>query len=73
MNNITQHFATAWMGLHLKEDAAMTAFLDLVPSANDGVWAMNDDGTPKPEHTHWTGVQNRTAKRLRYEVLEAGK
>ena len=35
MNNIAQHFATAWMGKHLKGDGAMDAFLDLVPHSND--------------------------------------
>jgi len=51
----------------------MSAYLDLAPNANDGVWAKEDDGSQKPEHTHWTGFQNRTAKGLRYEVLKAGE
>ncbi|WP_394690310.1 alpha/beta hydrolase family protein [Hoeflea sp.] len=73
MNNISQHFVTAWLGHHLKGDEAMAAYLDLTPTANDGVWAREDDGTNKPEHTHWQGFQNRTAKGLRYEVLKAGE
>lgn len=73
MNNIAQHFATAWLDAHLKGDAEAASYLELVPNANDGVWAMNDDGTPKPEHTHWKGFQNRTAKGLRYETLKAGE
>lgn len=73
MNNISQHFVTAWLGQHLKGDAAMTPFLTLVPNANDGVWAKNDDGTDKPEHTHWAGFPDRTAKGLRYEVKSAGE
>lgn len=73
MNNIAQHFATAWLDAHLKGDAEATSYLELVPNANDGVWAMNDDGTPKPEHTHWKGFQNRTAKGLHYETLKAGE
>ncbi|EDQ32118.1 putative dienelactone hydrolase [Hoeflea phototrophica DFL-43] len=73
MNNISQHFVTAWLGHYLKGDETMAAYLDLTPPANDGVWAREDDGTNKPEHTHWNGFQNRTAKGLRYEVLKAGE
>jgi predicted dienelactone hydrolase len=73
MNNISQHFVTAWLDLHLKGDEEKAAYLDLVPNSNDGVWAKEDDGTEKPEHTHWHGFQNRTAKGLHYEVLKAGE
>lgn len=73
MNNISQHFVTAWLDQHLKGDESKAAYLDLVPNSNDGVWAKEDDGTNKPEHTHWHGFQNRTAKGLRYEVLKAGE
>lgn len=73
MNNITQHFVTAWLGKYLKGDASMDPFLDLVENANDSVWAVEDDGTQKPEHTHWKGFPNRTAKGLRFESLKAGE
>ncbi|MFD0915626.1 alpha/beta hydrolase family protein [Pseudahrensia aquimaris] len=73
MNNITQHFATAWMGKHLKGDAKMDPYLVLTPVANESVWAKEKDGTVKPEHTHWEGFPNRTAKGLRFEMLKAGQ
>ncbi len=73
MNNISQHFITAWLGKYLKADADMDAYMDLVPNSNDGVWAKEDDGTAKPEDTHWAGFQDRTAKGLRFEVLRAGE
>ena len=73
MNNIAQHFATAWLDLHLKGDADKAAYLDLVPNSNDGVFALEDDGSEKPEHTHWKGFANRTAKGLRFETLKAGE
>lgn len=73
MNNVVQHFATAWLDKHLKGDAGAAAYLDLVPNAGDGVWALNEDGTPKPEHTYWTGFRNRSAKGLRFETLNAGE
>ena len=71
MNNIAQHFVTAWLGKYLGGDAAMDAYLDLTPNANDSVWAVNEDGTFKEEHTHWKGFHDRTAKGLRFEVLPA--
>lgn len=69
MNNIAQHFATAFMDLHLKGDTDKAAFLDLVPDAADGVVALNEDGTEKPEHTYWRGFAPRTAAGLRFETL----
>ncbi|KIN61360.1 Platelet-activating factor acetylhydrolase, plasma/intracellular isoform II [Sulfitobacter noctilucae] len=68
MNNIAQHFVTAWMDVHLKGDEAKGEFLDLVETSNDGVWSMNEDGTPKDDHSYWSGFAEGTAKGLRYEV-----
>ncbi|MDD9909768.1 MAG: dienelactone hydrolase [Ahrensia sp.] len=73
MNNIAQHFVTAWLGKYLKGDTAMDAYFDLIPSSNDSVWAKNEDGSNKPEHNHWAGFPNRTAKGLRFESLKAGE
>jgi predicted dienelactone hydrolase len=64
MNNIAQHFATAFLGLHLKEDAAMAEYLDLIENAADGVHALQENGAPEPEHTYWKGFADRTAKGL---------
>ncbi len=69
MNNITQHFATAYFGQHLKQNAEMKAYLDLVEESDKGVFAAEKDGALKPEHTYWKGFQNRTAKGLRLEFL----
>ncbi|MGR3509880.1 MAG: alpha/beta hydrolase family protein [Sulfitobacter sp.] len=68
MNNIAQHFITVWLGKYLKSDAAMDDYLDLVENSNDGVWSMNEDGTPKEDHTYWKGFDKDTAKGLRYET-----
>jgi predicted dienelactone hydrolase len=64
MNNIAQHFATAFLGKQLKGDAAMDPYLDLVENAQDGVWAVNEDKSLKPEHSYWKGFGDRTAKGL---------
>ena len=73
MNNIAQHFVTAWLDQHLKGDAEAAGYLDLVPNSNDGVWKANDDGSFAEEHSYWKGFPNRSAKGLRYEVLKAGE
>lgn len=51
MNNITQHFVTAFFGEYLKGDSELVTYLDVVENSGDGVVALNDDGTEKPEHT----------------------
>jgi predicted dienelactone hydrolase len=64
MNNIAQHFVTAFLGKYLKDDETMDAYLNVIPDAADGVYAANEDGTFKPEHTYWKGFADRTAKGL---------
>ena len=73
MNNISQHFVTAFLDLHLKGDMAMQSYLTLVPDAADGVWAVDDAGVPTPDNTYWAGFQNRTAAGLMFETLAAGQ
>ena len=73
MNNIMQHFATAFMDLHLKNDTDKAVYLDLVETAEDGVFARNDDGTDKPEHTYWRGFPDRSAKGLMFETRSKGE
>ena len=45
MNNILQHFATAFFDLHLKSDREKQAFLDLAPNGKDGTWKGFKRGT----------------------------
>lgn len=60
INNINQHFVTAFLGVHLKgEDYGQ--YLDLIEVAADGVYAVDESGTPKEEHTYWAGFQPRSA------------
>jgi len=69
MNNIAQHFATAFMDVHLKADPDKAAYFDLVEYAEDGVHSLNEDGTPKDDHSYWAGFPARTAAGLRFETL----
>jgi hypothetical protein len=73
MNNVAQHFATAFLRLHLHGDEAMAEYLDLVPEASEGVWSVDDDGEVTDEHTYWTGFANRTAVGLILEQEEAAE
>ena len=74
MNNIAQHFVTAWLDRHLKGDEEKAKYLDLVADAQDGIVALEEDGvTRKGEHSYWEGFAPRTAKGLRWERRAAGE
>ncbi|ADV65781.1 alpha/beta hydrolase family protein [Deinococcus maricopensis] len=73
MNNIAQHFATAFLGRYLRGDASMDKYLNLVEYARDGRFSVGTDGTPKADHTYWQGFENRTAAGLRFEHLPPQK
>jgi len=73
MNNIAQHFATAFMDLHVKGKVDRADYLALIPNAADGVVALDEDGAPTEDHTYWTGFAPRTAKGLRFETKEKGE
>ena len=67
MNNIFDHFATAFFTWHVKGDAAMQSYFDLVPNGKDGVWAIDRDGKTQPAHTYWKGFKRGTAVGLTLE------
>ena len=69
MNNILDHFATAYFGLLLKGEADKQAYLDLIPNGKDGVYAVDKDGKPTAEYTYWKGFKRRTAASLVLEHL----
>mgnify|MGYP001148224085 CR=1 FL=1 len=60
INNINQHFVTAFLGIQLKgEDYG--DYLDLIEVAAEGVYAVDDAGNPTEEHTYWAGFPPRSA------------
>ena len=67
MNNILQHFVTAFVDVHLKGLADRRTYLDVVPNGKDAVFAQDRDGNPQPAHTYWKGFKRGTAVGL---VLE---
>lgn len=73
MNNILDHFATAFFGLRLKGETEMQSYLEVVPHGKDAVFAFDREGKPQPGHTYWKGFKRRTAVGLSFEHLEALK
>jgi predicted dienelactone hydrolase len=71
MNNITQHFVTAFFAKQLKNDGAMDAYLNVTENAKDAKWSAEADGKFKADHTYWNGFANRTAAGLRLEQRKA--
>jgi len=67
MNNVAQHFATAFFDVHLKGDEAKAAYLDLVEDAVAGVWSQDAAGAITSDHTYWRGFEKGTALGLRFE------
>ena len=61
MNNIFNHFATAFFSVHLKGEQEKQAYLDVVPNGKDAVWAVDRDGKQQPTHTYWKGFKRATA------------
>jgi predicted dienelactone hydrolase len=70
MNNIFQHFATAYFGVHLQGEADKQAYLDVIPHGKDAVFAVDRDGKPTAAHTYWKGFKRGTAVGL---ILEHAK
>ena len=67
MNNIAQHFTTAFLAKFLKNDTSVDPYLNVVENAKDGKWSAEADGKLKADHTYWAGFPNRTAAGLRLE------
>jgi predicted dienelactone hydrolase len=70
MNNVLQHFVTAFVDLHLKGQTERRTFLDVVPNGRDAVFAHDRDGNPLPAHTYWKGFKRGTAVGLVLERAE---
>ena len=73
MNNILDHFATAFLDTRLKGDAEKQAYLDVVPNGKDAVFSLDRDGKPTPTHTYWKGFKRLTATGLVLEHLSPSK
>ncbi|MFT5692299.1 MAG: putative dienelactone hydrolase [Oceanicoccus sp.] len=70
MNNIMDHFITAFLDLKLKDKTRNQAWLDLVPDSSESVYSMKA-GKPTKTHTYWKGFPQGTAIGLKLEHLAA--
>lgn len=62
LNNLNEHFVTAFLNYRLKGQQAAAAYLNVpTPIAQNGVYSRNPDGTPKPDDTYWKGFPARSA------------
>lgn len=73
MNNILDHFSTAFFDLELKGELDRRSYLDLVPNGPDAVYSLDKEGRPTRQHTYWKGFKPRTAVGLILEHREASK
>jgi predicted dienelactone hydrolase len=73
MNNIFDHFATAFFSLQLRGDQDKQAYLDVVPNGKDAVYSVDRDGKPNPTHNYWKGFKRGTAVGLSLEHRTAAK
>ncbi|QLG09709.1 dienelactone hydrolase [Deinococcus sp. D7000] len=63
LNNINQHFVTAFLDWKLKGKTEDAAYLNVpTPRSNDIKVSRNADGTPKADDTSWKGFKARTAR-----------
>ena len=68
MNNVMDHFATAFFDYVLKGHTEMRSYLELLPNSQDGVYSF-EDGQPTKEHTYWKGFDMYTGRGLLLEHL----
>ena len=63
MNNIMDHFATAFFDYNLKGKKESLAYLELVPNSQDGVYSV-EELQETDSHTYWKGFSEGTARGL---------
>ncbi len=72
MNNIMDHFVTAYFDYYLKGDESKLEYFNLVEDGADAIYSMRN-GEPADNHTYWKGFGAGTAVGLKMEHLEPGE
>ena len=67
MNNIMDHFVTAYFDYHLKGDKSKLEYFDLVPDGADAVYSMRN-GQATENHTYWKGFSAGSAVGLNLQI-----
>jgi len=68
MNNVMNHFVTAYFNYHLKADATMLEYLDVYPDGAAAIYSVKN-GVPSDEHSYWPGFEEGSAVGLKLEKL----
>jgi predicted dienelactone hydrolase len=68
MNNVMNHFVTAYFNYHLKGDATMLEYLDVYPDGAAAIYSVRN-GVPSDEHSYWPGFEEGSAVGLKLEKL----
>ena len=68
MNNVMNHFVTAYFNYHLKGDATMLEYLDVYPDGAAAIYSVKN-GLPSDEHSYWPGFEEGSAVGLKLEKL----
>ena len=72
MNNIMDHFVTAYLDYYLKGREDSISYLDVVPDSADAIYSVSM-GKPDASHTYWKGFSMMTAEGLKLEHLAEGQ
>jgi len=72
MNNVMDHFVSAYFNYHLKGDATMLEYLDVYPDGADATYSVRN-GVPDDEHSYWPGFEEGSAVGLKLEKLARGE
>jgi len=70
INNINQHFVSAFLDQYLMGEDNSAYLSPMVENANDGVVALDEEGNPTDAHTYWAGFLPRTATGMSLRVGE---
>ncbi|MFT5578925.1 MAG: putative dienelactone hydrolase [Paraglaciecola psychrophila] len=72
MNNIMDHFASAFFLHHLVGDTESISYLDVVPDGRDAIYSMRN-GKAGSTHNYWKGFGKNGAVGLKLEHLKPGR
>jgi len=71
INNINQHFVTAFLGQYLLGEDYSDYLQPSVENANDGIVSLDEAGNPTEEHSYWAGFLPRTATGMSLRYIPA--
>jgi predicted dienelactone hydrolase len=73
INNINQHFVSAFLAQYLGGGDSSAYLNPLVENANDGVASFDESGNRTADYTYWEGFLPRTATGMTLRAVGAGE